>query len=131
MRIWSIICLLGFITEASAHKVEKPDTKEERAGIPASTHFDEENSHKASSTDHKAEPSAFTRESSENFLSSKEEAPEPFIIVTAEKVSPPGGGVPTLDPKVANEVVIPLFPKAETSWWDRLIDGIVGFFGDD
>lgn len=128
MRIWGIICLLGVIAEANAHKAEKPDIREERAGIATSTHFDEDNFHKASSADYKAESSAAVRESSESFLSSQEEAPEPFIIVTTEKVSPPGGGVPMLDPNVVREMPI---PAAEASWWNQLIDGIVGLFVDD
>jgi hypothetical protein len=136
MKIWGVLCLLGFTSELNAHTMDGADRsegREERASVGIPTHFDDESPKDASSKDHKAESSSVLRESSENIASSKEEIekPDPYMIIVSDKLSPPGGGVPSLDPKIVSEMVLPPFPEAEAPWWERWWKGVSEwFFGD-
>ena len=136
MKIWGVLCLFGSISGLNAHavkEVDNADNSEERIiGVGFTTHLDEESNKETSSGDHKADNSSIVKESNESVTSPKEETPETYVIIVNDKPSPPGGGVPLLDPKVAGEMPLPPFPEAPDPWWERCWHSISAWFsGED
>lgn len=137
MKIWGVLCLLGSLSTLNAYNTggtDRSDNREERSGVTIPTHFDDESHKESSSKDHTAEPSIALREANESIVSSQEEIekPEPYLIITTDKLASPGGGIPLLDPKVANEIILPTFPEAVAPWWERWWSDVeIWLFGED
>lgn len=134
MKIWGILCFFGCISDLDARIMdvsEKFDSKEEKPLTGVVSRFDEEPANNGSLKDQKAELSSLTRENNEGSALSQEEIekPDPYLIVnTTEKLSPPGGGVPRLDPRVVDEALPDLFPTAEAPWWEGWWNGVMEWF---
>ena len=129
MGIWGVFCLIFFINEASARIIDMPDKtdqREERMGVGVSPKDD-------TLKEGKGEPPSFLRENSEGLSTSKEEIekPDPYVIISTDKPSAPGGGLPSLDPSVIAEMILPPFPEPELPWWERWWNGVVEWFAGE
>ena len=133
MKIWGVLCLFCFINHLNAGIIDTSDRsdKDERSGVGVATHFEEDASE--GPLKEQKDLSSFLKENSESAISSKEEIekPEAFLIVTtAEKSTPPGGGLRLIDPNIINEQIV--FPAREVPWWERWWRGVKAlFYGED
>jgi hypothetical protein len=138
MKTWQILCLLGCVNELNAKHIDAADSSENReersAGIGVLSHFNKGMDKEESLKKGKAELASFPKETRESALPSKEEVekPEPYmIVVTTDKLSPPGRSVPKNDPNVINELDLSLFPEKEIPWWERWWNGLTEWLFDN
>jgi hypothetical protein len=129
MKMWGVFCLIWCISEANARIIDIPDkgdSREERLGVGVSPKDE-------ASNNGKPESSSFLRENSEGLSTSKEEIEkaEPYVIIATDKPAGPGGGLPSLDPNVIAEMVLPPFPAPELPWWERWWNGVMEWFGGE
>lgn len=132
MKIWGVLCLLVFIGDLEARIIDVPErfeSREENPGTAVVSHVDEEGSQK----NQKAELSSLKENHEASTLAQEEvEKPDSYMIVdTADKLSPPGGGLLVLDPRTIIEQTPDLFPEAQAPWWESWWNGVMTWlFGE-
>ena len=126
MRMWGVLCLVGGFSDLNAKSVL--DLPDDKPGIGVISHVEEVETQE-DSDEPKADLSSFLKETTDNLTIPQEdlEKPEPFLIVTTDQSSPPGGGVRFIDPKI--EQMLP--PLKETPWWERWWNAITTWFSDE
>ena len=126
MRIWGVFCLLGCITILNAHGrvTDETDTIEDKSSVGVVPHIDNKshvnNSLKKTERPHLLKEKKVLADSKE-----EKEKPESYLILTTEKLSPPGGGLRMIDPKMVNDKPPPT-PSPEVSWWERWWSWLLG-----
>lgn len=128
MKVWGVLCLLGCFSDLNAQSNDVPDIPDEKPGIGVISHV-EKDAPQEDSKESKADLSTLLKETSDNPTLSQEELekPEPFLIVTTDQSSPPGGGVRFIDPKI--EKMLPLLK--ETPWWQRWWNAVTEWFSGE
>lgn len=134
MKIWGVLCFVSCITNLHAHVIDVSDRSEgneQKPGINVIPYVENTSLSDDASKKDKAERSSILKENRELLTSSKEEKekPESYLIVVGDKLTPPGGGLRVLDPKLINEKTDPLLPEA--SWWEEWWNEITAWFSGE
>jgi len=128
MKFWGMLIIVSFMGELNAATVEVLEVKEDNLGNGGGhSHFDESSQNEDPLKDAKPEFSTFLKENTALPKAQEDiEKPEPYLLIMTEKdkLSPPGGGLPHLDPDAINPKDL---PSPEVPWWENWWNGITSW----
>jgi len=128
MKLWGVLCIMGCCSALNAQSDNAFEVPDKKSGIGVVSHVEEETS-QDDADEMKADLSTFLKDASEAQTAPEEdlEQPEPFLIVTTDTSSPPGGGVRFIDPKIEKMLI----PLRDVPWWERWWNAVTSWFSDE